>query len=122
MLYGLTAFGISRQTDLTPDQGQRFIDLYFERYPHIRKYTDETKEKCRALGYVETVLGRRRYLPDITSRNFNVRAGAERRRPEATQRHSKVAAQHNPTRLVISFFPANNLNITHGGFSENSWK
>ena len=78
VLYGLTAFGISRQTDLTPDQGQRFIDLYFEKYPHIRKYTDETKERCRALGYVETVLGRRRYLPDITSRNFNVRAGAER--------------------------------------------
>ena len=78
VLYGLTAFGISRQTDLTPDQGQRFIDLYFEKYPHIRKYTDETKERCRALGYVETVLGRRRYLPDITSRNFNVRTGAER--------------------------------------------
>ncbi|MDP6453747.1 MAG: DNA polymerase I [SAR202 cluster bacterium] len=78
VLYGLTAFGISRQTDLSPDQGQHFIDVYFEKYPHIRQYTDETKEKCRALGYVQTVLGRRRYLPDITSRNFNVRAGAER--------------------------------------------
>ncbi|MCH8309957.1 MAG: DNA polymerase I [Chloroflexi bacterium] len=78
VLYGLTAFGISRQTDLTPEQGQRFIDVYFEKYPLIRKYTDETKEKCRALGYVQTVLGRRRYLPDITSRNFNVRQAAER--------------------------------------------
>jgi DNA polymerase-1 len=78
VLYGLTAFGISRQTDLSPDQGQHFIDVYFEKYPLIRAYTDETKERCRALGYVQTVLGRRRYLPDITSRNFNVRNAAER--------------------------------------------
>jgi DNA polymerase-1 len=78
VLYGLTAFGISRQTDLSPDQGQHFIDVYFDRYPLIRAYTDETKERCRALGYVQTVLGRRRYLPDITSRNFNVRNAAER--------------------------------------------
>ena len=78
VLYGLTAFGISRQTDLSPEQGKHFIELYFEKYPKIRDYVEDTKAACRERGYVETVLGRRRYLPDITSRNVNVRQAAER--------------------------------------------
>ena len=78
VLYGLTAYGISRQTDLNPEQGQRFIDVYFERYPGIREYVDETIEDCKQKGYVETVLGRRRYLPDISARNFHRRQAAER--------------------------------------------
>ncbi len=78
VLYGLTAYGISRQTDLNPEQGQHFINLYFERYPGIQGYVDETIERCRATGYVETALGRRRYLPDINTRNFHVRQATER--------------------------------------------
>ena len=78
VLYGLTAFGISRQTNLSPEQGKHFIDLYFEKYPKIRDYVEDTKAACRDQGYVETVLGRRRYLPDITSRNVHVRQAAER--------------------------------------------
>ena len=78
VLYGLTAFGISRQTDLNPHQGQEFIDLYFEQYPGIRGYVDETVERCKAFGYVETALGRRRYLPNINARNFPVRQAAQR--------------------------------------------
>ena len=78
VLYGLTAYGISRQTDLNPEQGQRFIDLYFERYPGIREYVSRTVESCKANGFVETALGRRRYLPDITARRYYVRQAAER--------------------------------------------
>ncbi len=78
VLYGLTAYGISRQTDLNPEQGQHFINLYFERYPGIRGYVDEVIERCRASGYVETALGRRRYLPEIRTRNFYRRQAAER--------------------------------------------
>ena len=78
VLYGLTAFGIARQTDLSPHQGQEFIDVYFERYPGIRGYVDETIEICKAFGYVETMLGRRRYLPNIDVRNFQVRQAAQR--------------------------------------------
>ncbi len=78
VLYGLTAYGISRQTDLNPEQGQRFIDLYFERYPGIQSYVKQTIETCKIKGYVETALGRRRYLPDINTRNFHVRHAAER--------------------------------------------
>ena len=78
VLYGLTAYGISRQTDLNPEQGQRFIDLYFERYPGIQSYVNQTVETCKIKGFVETALGRRRYLPDINTRNFHVRHAAER--------------------------------------------
>ena len=78
VLYGLTAHGISQQTDLNRAQGQDFIDIYFERYPQIKSYVEETIEKCRGLGYVETALGRRRYLPNIRTRNYQARQAAER--------------------------------------------
>ena len=78
VLYGLTAYGISRQTDLTPAQGQSFIDIYFERYPRVREYTQETVRACKESGYVLTALGRRRYLRDINERNFQDRSAAER--------------------------------------------
>ena len=78
VLYGLTAHGISRQTDLSPAEGQRFIDIYFDRYSKIRGYVEETKRRCKELGYVETILGRRRYFPEITASNFHVRNAAER--------------------------------------------
>ena len=78
VLYGLTNYGISRQTDLSPAQGQQFIDTYFEQYPGIRGYVEETIATCRNRKYVETMLGRRRYLPNIDVRNFQVRSAAER--------------------------------------------
>ena len=78
VLYGLTAYGISRQTDLSPEQGQNFIDLYFDRYPGIREYVRNTIKRCQDKGYVETKLGRRRYLPNINVRNFHLRQAAER--------------------------------------------
>ena len=78
VLYGLTAFGISQQTDLNPEEGKRFIDIYFDRFARIRDYVEETKNRCRKMGYVETMLGRRRYFPEISSSNFHVRQAAER--------------------------------------------
>ena len=78
VLYGLTPFGISRQTDLNPEQGKRFMDIYFESYPNIRGYVDDTIKRCRDNGYVETMLGRRRYLPAIKGRNYQSRQAAER--------------------------------------------
>ena len=60
------------------DSGQEFIDTYFEQYPGIRGYVDETIKTCKARGYVETALGRRRFLPNIDVRNFQVRSAAER--------------------------------------------
>ena len=78
VLYGLTAHGISQQTDLTQKEGNHFIDVYFEKYPKIQDYVEDTIRTCRRDGYVETFLGRRRYLPNISTRNFHLRSAAER--------------------------------------------
>ena len=78
VLYGLSAFGISRQTDLAPDEGSKFIETYFGKYPGIRSYVDSVKARVKEKGYVETLLGRRRYIHEIRSSNFNVRAAGER--------------------------------------------
>jgi len=78
VIYGLSAHGIARQTDLNQKEGKRFIDIYFEKYPGILKYLDKIKEQCRNSGFMETILGRRRYFPDVNSSNFRVRSQAER--------------------------------------------
>ena len=78
VLYGLSAFGISRQTDLSPDEGSAFIETYFGKYPGIRTYVDTVKSQVKEQGYVETLLGRRRYIPEMHSSNFNVRSAGER--------------------------------------------
>ncbi len=78
VIYGLGPHGVARQTDLTRQQGQEFIDLYFGKYPGLREYIDNTKQLARDRGYSETINGRRRYLPEITSRNGMHRSAAER--------------------------------------------
>ena len=78
VIYGLSPYGISQQTEFSPDEGQRFIEAYFTKYPGIQQYIQSIKEQVRDVGYVATVLGRRRYLPDINASNHNVRQTAER--------------------------------------------
>ena len=78
VIYGLGAQGVARQTDLSRQQGQEFINLYFGKYPGLRDYIEELKQKARDNGYAETIIGRRRYLPEITSRNGMYRSAAER--------------------------------------------
>ncbi len=78
IIYGLSAFGIAQQTELSPDEGTAFIQSYFEKYPGIKQYLDETREQVRDRGYVETLVGRRRYIPEVSSANFQVRQAGER--------------------------------------------
>jgi DNA polymerase-1 len=78
IIYGLTAFGISQQTELSIEEGGKFIEAYFGKYPGIRRYLTETTEKARSLGYVETILGRKRRMPEMYAPNFQVRQAAER--------------------------------------------
>ena len=78
VLYGLSRYGISRQTGLSSEEGAAFIKTYFGKYPGIREYTESTKRKVKEDGYVETLLGRRRYIPEISSGNHMVRAAGER--------------------------------------------
>ena len=78
VVYGLSAYGIAQQTEFTPEEGHRFIDTYFAKYPGIRSYIDSVKEQVREVGYVATPLGRRRYIAEIGASNSNVRQAAER--------------------------------------------
>lgn len=76
--YGLSAFGLAQNLGIDNNEGKVMIDEYFNRFPNILNYINETKEFAKEHGYVQTLLGRRRYLPDINSGNWNVRGFAER--------------------------------------------
>jgi DNA polymerase I len=78
IMYGMQAFGLSRDTGMSRQDAQAFIDTYFERFPGVRAYLDSTKEKAADDGFVSTMFGRRRYVSDIKSTNFNRRTAAER--------------------------------------------
>ncbi|MCX6740181.1 MAG: DNA polymerase I [Candidatus Parcubacteria bacterium] len=78
LMYGMGANGLAARTGITRDQAQQFIAKYFQAFPNIKKYIQETKDFAKENGYVETLFGRRRYLPDIHSGVPNIAAGAER--------------------------------------------
>ena len=78
LIYGMSAFGLAKQLNIPRNEAQKYMDLYFERYPGVLEYMDSTRERAKEKGYVETVFGRRLYLPDIKASNGARRKGAER--------------------------------------------
>jgi DNA polymerase I len=78
LIYGMSAFGLAKQLGIARGAAQEYIDRYFERYPGVADYMEATRVQAREQGYVETVFGRRLYLPDINARNGQRRAAAER--------------------------------------------
>ena len=78
LIYGMSAFGLAKQLNIPRHEAQKYMDLYFERYPGVLEYMDSTREGAKEKGYVETVFGRRLYLPDIKASNGARRKGAER--------------------------------------------
>lgn len=78
ILYGVSAHGLHQQIGIAREEAEKLIQRYFELYPHVKKYTEEIVAQARELGYVETIFGRRRYLPEINSKNFSIRKAAER--------------------------------------------
>ena len=78
LIYGMSAFGLSRQLGIGRADAQSYMDLYFKRYPGVQTFMHDIREKAKAQGYVETLFGRRLYLPDINSSNAMRRKGAER--------------------------------------------
>jgi DNA polymerase I len=78
LIYGMSAFGLAQNLGIERATAQAYIDSYFSRYPGVKRYMDGTREKARREGYVETVFGRRLWLPEIRSGNPQRRAGAER--------------------------------------------
>ncbi|MBK7251452.1 MAG: DNA polymerase I [Gammaproteobacteria bacterium] len=78
LIYGMSAFGLAQRLGLERGEAQRYIDVYFSRYPGVKRYMDETREQARRDGFVTTVYGRRLYLPDIRARNRQMQQYAER--------------------------------------------
>ena len=78
LIYGMSAFGLARNLGIERSAAQQYVERYFQRYPGVKRFMDETRAQARQIGYVETVFGRRLYLPDIRSGNPQLRQGAER--------------------------------------------
>jgi DNA polymerase I len=78
VIYGIGPFSLAQRLGISNAEAKEFIDRYFERFPGVRRYLDEQIELARTQGFVETLTGRRRYIPEITSRNFNIRSFGER--------------------------------------------
>lgn len=78
LMYGMSAFGLARQLQIGRQDAQQYIDRYFERYPGVQRYMDNIRAQASEQGFVETIRGRRLYLPEINARNRNLRQGAER--------------------------------------------
>ncbi|TXY08088.1 DNA polymerase I [Vibrio mimicus] len=78
LIYGMSAFGLAKQLGIPRGEAQEYMDKYFERYPGVMQYMEDTRSRAAELGYVETIFGRRLHLPEITSRNGMRRKAAER--------------------------------------------
>nr|WP_321221632.1 DNA polymerase I [uncultured Psychroserpens sp.] len=109
IIYGVSAFGLSNQTDLSRGEAKELIDTYYETYPKLKAYMSKQVDFARDNGYVQTVLGRRRYLKDINSRNAVVRGAAERNAVNAPIQGSAAD--------IIKIAMINIYNkLTHGNF------
>lgn len=78
LIYGMSAFGLAKQLGIPRHEAQRYMDRYFERYPGVLTYMERTRQQAEQAGYVETLFGRRLYLPDIKAKNMGLRKAAER--------------------------------------------
>ena len=78
LIYGMSAFGLAKQLGIERNAAQEYVDLYFQRYPGVREFMERTRAEAHDRGYVETLFGRRLYLPDINARNHQRRTAAER--------------------------------------------
>ncbi|MET0355526.1 MAG: DNA polymerase I [Cellvibrio sp.] len=78
LIYGMSAFGLAKQLRIGRNEAQQYIDRYFERYPGVQRYMNETRALAHEQGFVETIFGRRLYLPDINAKNKNLQMAAER--------------------------------------------
>ncbi|MCV2401790.1 DNA polymerase I [Marinomonas sp. C2222] len=78
LIYGMSAFGLAKQLGISRPEAQKYVQRYFERYPGVRSYMDNTRENAKEKGYVETLFGRRLYLPDLKAKNAMMRQAAER--------------------------------------------
>jgi DNA polymerase-1 len=115
LMYGMSPFGLARNLGIERSAAQQYVERYFQRYPGTKRFMDDTRVKAREVGYVETVFGRRLYLPDIRSGNPQLRQYAERSAINAPMQgtaadiikramiavHAWCARADSPARLVM---------------------
>jgi DNA polymerase I len=115
LIYGMSAFGLAKQLGIERGAAQQYVELYFQRYPGVKTFMDQTRAQAREIGYVETVRGRRLYLPDIRSRNRALQQYAERSAINAPMQgtaadiikqamlnvEARLAAEKIPARLIM---------------------
>jgi DNA polymerase-1 len=128
----MSAFGLARQLGIERGAAQQYVDLYFERYPGVKRYMDDTRAQAREQGFVETVFGRRLYLPDIRSRNQGLRQYAERSAINAPMQgtaadiikramigvHDWLARGEAPARLVMQVHDELVFEVREGAIGE----
>jgi DNA polymerase-1 len=78
VIYGMSGYGLEQATNLSREEAGKFIKAYFEKYPGVKRYLESTKEQAHKMGYVQTILGRKRMIPEINAANRMVREAAER--------------------------------------------
>lgn len=118
IVYGISDYGLSQNLGITRKEAQQYIDTYFERYPGVKEYMESIVREAKDSGYVETLFHRRRYLPEINSRNFNLRSFAERTAINSPIQGSaadiiKIAMIHLAKRLKEEKFEAKMLLQVH---------
>jgi DNA polymerase-1 len=112
LIYGMSAFGLARQLGIPRGDAQQYIDLYFERYPGVQTFMDSTRESARELGYVETVFGRRLYLPEINHRNGQRRQYAERTAINAPMQGTAADIIKRAMIAVSNWIESSGLDVT----------
>ena len=132
LMYGMSAFGLARQLGIGRGDAQKYMDLYFERYPGVKRYMEETRRQARETGFVETVFGRRLYLPEIQSRNQALRQYAERSAINAPMQGTAadiikramiavdawLQSSHLPARLIMQVHDELVLEVSDGAVQD----
>ena len=110
LIYGMGQYGLANNLEITPAEAQEFINRYFARYPAVAEYMQAAKDRAHEQGYVETIMGRRLYLPDIANKNGNIRAGAERAAINAPMQGTASDLIKRAMILVADWLQADGLN------------
>ncbi|MDE5551001.1 MAG: DNA polymerase I, partial [Bacteroidaceae bacterium] len=125
IIYGITIFGLAERLDIPRDEAKMLIDGYFDTFPEVHNYMEQSKEIARQQGYVTTLFGRRRYLPDINSANSTVRGFAERNAINAPIQgtaadiikvaminiHRRFKAEHIQSKMILQVHDELNFSV-----------
>ncbi|MDD4980348.1 MAG: DNA polymerase I [Candidatus Omnitrophica bacterium] len=132
IVYGLTSFGLSRDLGISVDEAQNFIDAYFSRYPKVKDYVEQQIDRAKKDGFVTTILGRRRYIPEINNKNQGIRQVAERQaintpiqgsasdliKLAMIQIHGRIKKDNHKARMILQIHDELLFDVPEGEWDE----